>query len=163
MRARGTLEGYLSLTCPSFTFNETGEYSCHLRMPKGPEAIETITAIDDLMVQAKAKNKVKDTKIFIPYEIDCNTLVLKFKAPGVRWFGGQTVTYNLPIVGEDALPSDDFNDITEGSVVTIDYTPKAWSAQFGYGVSLQMNGIMVHDLVHFFGREPGIPDVTSKY
>lgn len=163
MQVRGWLEGWLSLSVPSFTYKLEGEYACGLRIMDGQKAIQVLLAIDDLLVQAKDKFDGPEVKQFCPYEIDGRTLVLKFKAPGVRWFHGKKVTYNLPLVNETGQVDDSLNDITAGSEVTVSFNPRGWSADFGYGVSLQMDGVMVHKPVHLYGREPDIPEVTNKY
>lgn len=143
----GTLTGFVSLVIPSTKFDHYGSYSCQMRFT-GSSALTMMRTIDAFM--AKAEDKYPEMKqAKPPYEIDGNTLVVKFKAKAARKYKNEIKANYIRFFDGGGNTYDMRNVILrQGSTIKIAYIPFLYGMdEYGSGVSLQIKAVQIINLI----------------
>ena len=147
---------YAHIQVPDTKFKSDGEWNIQLRIPsKSKDAKKLMEFIDGQMDEAM--EKFENTKRAPhPYKEDGDDILFRFKQKCViRSRSGQEWKTSVNVVDSKLQPIPKSVLIGNGSKVRVSYTTRLYTAPIGAGVSVDLSGVQVLDLVEYDPNQTG--------
>ena len=148
---------------PDTRFNADGDWKIGLRLPaSSKEAKELMTLLDSKVDEAVEKFDAKK-RADPPYKEDGDEILFRFKLKTViRSRSGQEWKTSVNVVDSKLQPIPKSVLIGNGSKVRVSYNTRLYSAPMGAGVSTDLSGVQVLELVEYNPDKSGF-DATDGF